>query len=250
MTNLILILAFAALCVGAGAVFRLRREFLVTEGFAGLLYHHGKLVQALSAGRHVRFGRNFRLVQLDTRKAVLNVAGQEVLTSDNVGVKISLVLITQITDAGKTQSADNYIMHLYSAAQAAMRTVVAAISIDVLLAQRVSISAQLRELLAPPAEALGLLIHSAEVRDVMLPGELRKAFSEVLKARQEGLAALERARGESAALRNLANAARVLDEQPALMSLRFLQSLEASKQTVVLNDLSALAMPRAKKSAD
>jgi len=76
----------------------------------------------------------------------------------------------------------------------------------------------------------------------MLPGELRKAYSEVLKAKQEGQAALERARGESAALRNLANAARLIESQPALVTLRFLQTLEASTsgKTFVMNDLAAL----------
>ena len=71
---------------------------------------------------------------------------------------------------------------------------------EALLSQRVAIGAQLRELVAPQAEAIGVQVHAVEVRDVMLPGELRKAFSEVLKAKQEGQAALERARGESAAL--------------------------------------------------
>lgn len=94
----------------------------------------------------------------------------------------------------------------------------------------------------PQAEALGIQVHTAEVRDLMLPGELRKAFSEALKARQEAQATLERARGESAALRNLANAARLLETQPALATLRFLQMLEGSNtaKTFVLNDLSAL----------
>jgi len=65
----------------------------------------------------------------------------------------------------------------------------------------------------------------------MLPNDLKRAFSEVLKAKQEGQAALERARGESAALRNLANAARVLDGNPALMNLRLMQSLSAARNS-------------------
>ena len=87
-----------------------------------------------------------------------------------------------------------------------VRTAVAGVTMEALLTQRIAIGAQLRELIAPMAEAVGVQVHAVEVRDVMLPGELRKAFSEVLKAKQEGQAALERARGESAALRNLANA--------------------------------------------
>ncbi len=75
---------------------RFRYEFIINEGFVGLLYHEGKLTEALLAGRHIRWGRHFRVVPLETRKTLLPVAGQEVLTADNIGVKISLVL----TNAG------------------------------------------------------------------------------------------------------------------------------------------------------
>ncbi len=221
---------------------RYRQEFIVNTGSAGLLYHEGRLVQTLLAGRHVRWGRNFRLASIDLRKTLLTVPGQEVLSSDNVGVKISLVLTIQITDAAKTAEADNHLTHLYSAAQTATREVVAGITLDALLAQRTAIGAQLREQVSPRAEALGLQLLAVEVRDVMLPGELRKAFSEVLKAKQEGLAALERARAESAALRNLSNAARLIEGQPSLTTLRLLQTLEATNQTIVLNDLSVLGL--------
>src|SRR5205085_8276047 len=75
----------------------------------------------------------------------------------------------------------------------------------------------------------GLSVLALEIKDAMLPNDLKRAFSEVLKAKQEGQAALERARGESAALRSLANAARVLEGNPALMNLRLMQSLSAAQ---------------------
>ena len=68
----------------------------------------------------------------------------------------------------------------------------------------------------------------------MFPGDVKKAFTEVLKAKQEGQAALERARGESAALRNLANAARLLENNPALQNLRLMQSMSAAGNTLVM----------------
>jgi regulator of protease activity HflC (stomatin/prohibitin superfamily) len=176
------------------------------------------------------------------------VAGQEVLSADNVGVKLSVVLTMQIVDAAKSvMSADNHTAHIYSGTQTAIRAIVAGVTMDALLTQRVAIGAQIRALVTPQADAVGVEIHGAEVRDVMLPGDLRKAFSETLKAKQEGLAALERARGESAALRNLANAARLIDSQPALATLRFLQTLgnTNASQMVVMNDMSAFA-PAAK----
>src|SRR6185295_8718057 len=151
------------------------------------------------------------------------------------GVKLSIVLTTQIVDPAKSvQAADNHATHIYSATQTAVRTVVAGVTMEALLTQRVAIGAQLRELVAPQAEAVGVQVHAVEVRDVMLPGELRKAFSEVLKAKQEGQAALERARGESAALRNLANAARLLEGNPALQNLRLMQSISTSGNTLVM----------------
>ncbi len=241
--TLILIFAVAGVVVANFIGARYRREFVVNDGFVGLLYHEGKLAETLAAGRHVRWGKNYRIALVDTRKTLLQVAGQEVLSADNVGVKLSVVLTTQIVDAAKSvQAADNHVAHIYSATQTAVRTVVAGVTLEALLTQRVAISAQLRELIAPQAETVGVQVHAVEVRDVMLPGELRKAFSEVLKAKQEGQAALERASGESAALRNLANAARLIEGQPALATLRFLQTLEASNagQTFVMNDLSAL----------
>jgi regulator of protease activity HflC (stomatin/prohibitin superfamily) len=229
---------------------RYRREFIVTESFAGLLFHEGKLSETLVAGRHVRWGKHYQIALVDGRKTLLHVAGQEVLSADNVGVKLSIVLTTQIVDAAKTaQAADNYVAHIYSATQTSVRGIVVGVTLEALLSERVAIGAQLRDLIAPHAEAVGVQIHAAEVRDVMLPGELRKAFSEVLKAKQEGQAALERARGESAALRNLANAARLIDSQPALATLRFLQTLgngnANANQMVVMNDMSAFA-PAAK----
>ena len=106
--------------------------------------------------------------------------------------------------------------------------VVAAQPVEALLSQRLEIGKQLLAAVRPEAEKVGVTVHATEVKDVMFPGELKKVFTEVLKAKQEGQAALERARGESAALRNLANAARLMEDNPALQNLRLLQSITAA----------------------
>src|SRR3954471_358626 len=80
---------------------KLYHAFIVPEGYAGLLYQHGKFVEQLAPGRHVRWGRNFTVDAQDTRKAFLVVAGQEVLTADNIAVKLSLISVYQITDPVK-----------------------------------------------------------------------------------------------------------------------------------------------------
>lgn len=236
------IAALLALAILLHALLRRRREFLVRAGTTSVLLRKGRIEEALPPGRHVRWGRHLEIVPLDLRRTLLQVPGQDVLTSDQVGVKLSLTATIRIADPFKVlQAVDSHVTHLYHALQGAVRTAVAGQSMEALLEQRVAIGEAVRLSASPLAEAVGVALESVEVRDVMLPGELRKAFSEVLKAKQEGQAALERARGESAALRSLANAARLLEAQPALTTLRFLQTLEQSGlQPKVVLDASGM----------
>ena len=233
-TYIIILITFAivAFLMLVSALLKLRRVFIVPEGYAGLLYQHGKFVEVLAPGRHVRWGRGFTVDPQDTRKTFLAIAGQEVLTSDNIGVKLSLVVTYQVADPVKAaHETQNWSGELYNAAQLALRHVVSGVAAEALLTQRLDIAPQLLARVQPDAAKIGINVHAVEVKDVMLPAELKRAFGDVLKAKQEGQAALERARGESAALRNLANAARVLEGNPALMNLRVLQSLATAQST-------------------
>jgi regulator of protease activity HflC (stomatin/prohibitin superfamily) len=197
-----------------------RRAFLVPEGYAGLLYHKGKFVSVLKAGRHIRWSRHYTLDAQDLRKAALLVAGQEVLTADNVSLKLSLLVSYQVVDPAKAaHDTQNWQGDLYNAAQLALRAVVNGAGVEALLNQRLEIGTHLLARVQPEGAKIGVNVLAVEVKDVMFPAELKRAFSDVLKAKQEGQAAPERARGESAALRNLANAARVLEGDPALMNL-------------------------------
>ncbi len=181
-------------------------------------------------GRHICWGRFYTWNALDIRKTSLLVAGQEVLTADNVGLKASVLVTFQIADPVKaTHDTQNWSADLHNAAQLALRAVVGGIAVETLLGQRLELGAQLLARVQPDATKIGINVLAVELKDVMFPTDLKRAFAEVLKAKQEGQAALERARGESAALRNLANAARVLEGNPALMNLRLMQSLTAAQ---------------------
>jgi regulator of protease activity HflC (stomatin/prohibitin superfamily) len=103
-TIILIVISIIAFLVLASALSKLptvRHIFNVPEGYAGLLYQHGKFIEVLAPGRHVRWGRNFALDAQDSRKAFLAVAGQEVLTSDNIAVKLSLVVTYQVADPGE-----------------------------------------------------------------------------------------------------------------------------------------------------
>ena len=211
---------------------RFRHVFIVPEGYAGLLYQHGKFLAQLGVGRNIRWGRGFTLAHQDLRKAILAVTGQEVLTADNVSLKASLSVSYQIADPVKAvHGTQNWPSDLHNQVQLALRAVVGELAVEALATQRQSVASKLLALVQPEAAKFGVQVHAVELKDLMYPAELKRAFAESLKARQEGQAALERARGESAALRNLANAARVLEGNPELLNLRLLQSITAAQST-------------------
>jgi regulator of protease activity HflC (stomatin/prohibitin superfamily) len=228
--TIIAIAAVVGVVIGLPQLFKFRRAFSVPEGWTGLMYHYGLYVRRNNAGRHVIWGRGWTMNLIDLRKASTLVANQEVLTADHVNLKISLLVTYQVTDAVKAaHETQNSLSDLYNAAQLALRAVLGGIAVETLLNRRLEISAQLLARVQPDAAKIGINVLAVEVKDVMFPTELKRAFADVLKAKQEGQAALERARGESASLRNLANAARVLEGNPALMNLRLMQSLTAAQ---------------------
>ena len=233
MARLVVLLLLAIVVLAVRA--RLRR-ITVFEYERGLLYVRGRFHAVLDPGQYWIWTPTRVLTKVDTRPRIAAVPGQEVLTADGIAVKLSLVASYRVSDPILAVNGQaSYEVSLYTELQLAIRRLVSAEPIDSLLEKRPQIGAQLVELVRGPAAAFGLELESADVKDLTLPGELKKLFTQVTKARQEGLAALERARGETAALRNLANAARLVQDTPSLMQLRLLQVVgEQSGNTVVL----------------
>jgi regulator of protease activity HflC (stomatin/prohibitin superfamily) len=116
---------------------------------------------------------------------------------------------------------------LHTRLQLALRQAVAERDLDAALAERGELGTMIGDLVRRDAEAFGVMLHSVSVRDFMVGANLRTAFADVVAARQQGLAALERARGESAAVRNLANTAQLMEKHPGIMQLRLLQAVES-----------------------
>lgn len=227
----LLVLAIAGLFVRA----RLRRV-TVFEYERALLYASGKFRSLLDPGQYWIWTPTRMVSKVDVRPRIVSVPGQEVLTADGIAVKVSLVAQYRVADPVVAVNAQaNYETALYTELQLAIRRIISGESIDSLLERRPALATQLTEAAKDAAARLGLELVQADVRDLTLPGDLKKLFTQVTKARQEGLAALERARGETAALRNLANAARLVSDNPALIQLRLLQVVgEQSGNTVVL----------------
>lgn len=224
-----MITTLAMIAVGLWAlVCLLIVKVVVPAGHVALLYRHGRLLRVLEPGRHYRPRVGTTWTFLDARLQILTITGQEVLSRDNLALKLSLAVQWRVVDAERSALAvQNVDSALRTAVQLGVRRVLSEHGLEQIVESRSAIGAELLAGLADEVASFGVELKSVELKDVTLPGELKRIFHEVVKAQQQGRAALERARGETAALRNLANAARLLEQTPALRDVRLLQAIEA-----------------------
>ncbi|MEV6069231.1 slipin family protein [Nocardia sp. NPDC052001] len=200
-----------------------------------LLYRDGTLERVLEPGRHRYDAERCSLVSVDMRPRLLQVGGQELLTRDGLSVRVSYAADWVVTDPVAFTTGAQYAEPvLYGAIQEAVRDLIAAHTLDELVADRALLNGDVQRV-AAAVEHLGIKVSGLRAKDLMLPGELRKAALETVLARERGRAELERARAEAAALRSLANTAKLLDEHPALLRLRTLQVATAPGAKIVLD---------------
>jgi regulator of protease activity HflC (stomatin/prohibitin superfamily) len=230
MTDIILpvllILAFGAIL--AWMIFC--TTHVVQDRETALLYRHGRFVEVLAPGRHRLWGYGYELLRFDKRRADFSISGQEFLAADKAGLKVTAVVEYRIADAVRFHNAAvNPVGSLYHAVQLALRHCIGGQTLEAALERRADLSAALLADVRPAAEELGLVLETIAVKDLMIGGELKRVFLAGLTARQESLLTLEKARAEAAAIRTLANAARVFETHPALLQLKFLQALEKAE---------------------
>lgn len=206
------------------------QDVIVNEYETGLFYKNGRFMRTLGPGRHrawSAFGRGERIEKLDTRLTTLAVNGQEMLTADNITLRLNLSAAYRVSDAARAvNTVQNYALALYTEIQLALRALVTTLELDALMADRETLAADLRTRVRPAAETFGLTLESVGVRDIILPGEVKKMLAREAEALREGRAALVAAREETAAVRATLNTARMLAENPTLLQLRGLKSLE------------------------
>jgi regulator of protease activity HflC (stomatin/prohibitin superfamily) len=215
----------------------------------GLLYRSGSFVKLLDAGRY-RYLKSRSVIQIvDTRKKLISLSGQDILTKDNVNVKISLAGFYQIADPVKAnRQSQNYADELYNIAQMALRNIAGSFTLDALLEKKSEMDAMLLATVAPKAEELGLSVSTIAMKDIMLPANLKKAYSGVLEAQKEAQRQLEKARGEQAVLRSLANASVLYESNPMLLQARIIQALSVGNNTIVFGADDKLTINEKPKS--
>lgn len=242
---IIVLIVICTIALGLQALFVHRfRLGIVNEHERALKFVNGKYVGVLGAGSHWHYGRRATLLRVDIRKRLLTVPAQEVITSDGVSLRASLAAQFQVTQPEVAlRVVEDYQAVLYSELQSALREVLSGMDADAALEQRGIFGPRLLEIAKPGAAAIGVDLQAVHVKDLMLPTPLKNMFAQVVQARKEGQAALERARGEAAAMRSLANTARLLQQNPQLYNLRLLQSIGESRGNTIVVGVSPAEAP-------
>ena len=194
-----------------------------------LLYRDGVLIDRLEPGLHVFWKGTGKITwkTVDRREQVADVAGQEIMTSDKVTLRVNLLVTYIVTDAVRAVTGtSDFNQALYREAQLVLRAAVGTKTLDALLGDKEAVGAEVREALAARAESIGVAVKSVGLRDIILPGDMKSLLNQVIAAQKEAEANLIRRREETAAARSQANTAKLLAENPQLARMKELELLK------------------------
>ncbi|PWE77883.1 membrane protease subunit, stomatin/prohibitin [Bradyrhizobium sp. SUTN9-2] len=217
-------------------------ETVVENHEAGLLYVEGRLVERLAPGRHAFWtvGRKIEVKRLDLRPQAVEITAQEMLTKDRIALRVTLTAFRRIVDPERTvATVPDVDAWLYRLVQFAIREAVAGRTLDEVLSAKAALDAELRDYVRARVAVSGVEVTELGVKDVILPGEIRELVNKVVEAERVAKANLIRRQEETAATRSLLNTARLMEENPLLLRLKELESLERLVEKVGRIDLHA-----------
>jgi regulator of protease activity HflC (stomatin/prohibitin superfamily) len=217
-------------------------EHVIENHEAGLLYIEGRLVERLAPGRHAFWiaGRKIEVKRFDLRPQAVEITAQEMLTRDRIALRVTLTAFRRIVDPERVAAAvadvDGW---LYRLVQFAIREAVAARTLDEVLSAKNALDAELRAFVRERIVETGLEVMELGVKDVILPGEIRELVNKVVEAERTAKANQIRRQEETAATRSLLNTAKLMEDNPLLLRLKELESLERLVEKVGRIDLHA-----------
>jgi len=200
---------------------------ILTEYERGVIFRLGKLLdQPKGPGVIVVFRPIDRIVRISLRTVVHDVPPQDIITRDNVSVKVNAVVYFRVIDPRRAVvEVENYNYATSQLAQTTLRSVLGQAELDDLLAQRDRLNAQLQQILDHQTDPWGIKVSAVEVKHVDLPQDMQRAMARQAEAEREKRGKIIHAEGELIASEKLAQAAGVLAQQPSAITLRYLQTL-------------------------
>ena len=199
---------------------------IVNEYERVVVFRLGRLVDARGPGLVLIIPVIERATRVDLRVVTLDVPPQDVITRDNVTVKVDAVVLFRVVDANRAKVVvEDYIRATSLLSQTTLRSVCGQAELDELLADREKINEKIQTSLDADTEPWGIKVAKVEVKQLDLPQEMQRAMAKQAEAERERRAKVTNAEGELQAAQKLAEAAAILDREPAALTLRYLQTL-------------------------
>ncbi len=199
---------------------------ILREYERGVIFRLGRLIGAKGPGIIFIIPGVDKLLRISLRTVTMDIPPQDVITRDNVSIKVNAVVYFRVMDPNRAVvEVENYLYATSQLAQTTLRSVVGQVELDELLAQREKINVQLQDILDKHTEPWGIKVSLVETKQVDLPEEMRRAIARQAEAERERRAKVIHADGEFQAAEKLAQAANVISVNPAALQLRFLQTL-------------------------
>ncbi len=204
-------------------------DVIIQQHEAGLLFIDGKLVEELKPGHHTFWtvDRKVRISTIDLRPQAHEITAQEILTKDRVSIRVTMTAFTKVTSPRKvTEETSDYATYVYRLVQFAVREAIANRTLDEVLNNRETVDQQIRDHVDEHIGDIGVEVKSLGIKDIILPGDMRELINRVVEAEKVAQANLIKRREETAATRSLLNTARLMEDNPLLLRLKELETLE------------------------
>jgi regulator of protease activity HflC (stomatin/prohibitin superfamily) len=199
---------------------------VIQEYESGVIFRLGRFAEVKRAGLNWIVPGVDRMVKVDLRTVTRDVPPQDVITRDNVSLKVSAVIYFRVIDAERAViQVENFLYATSQLAQTTLRSTLGKLELDDLLAQREKINKELQQVLDLHTEPWGIKVTAVEVKAIDLPTEMQRAMARQAEAERERRAKVIAAEGEYQAAEKLGMAADVIDAHPAALQLRYLQTL-------------------------
>ncbi len=199
---------------------------ILREYERAVVFRLGRMVGARGPGLVYVIPGIEKMVKMDMRTVTMDIPPQDVITRDNVSVKVNAVLYFRVLDPNKAViEVENYLFATSQLAQVTLRSVCGQAELDELLSERERINSRIQEILDQQTDPWGIKVVLVELKHIDLPQEMQRAMAKQAEAERERRAKVIHADGEFQASQKLADAAEVIGRQPMALQLRFLQSL-------------------------
>lgn len=216
----LLVIIFLAISFLSSAIKVLR------EYERGVIFRLGRLINVKGPGLIILIPVIDKMVKVSLRTIVLDVPPQDIITNDNVSVKVNAVVYFRVLEPEKAiVQVENFLAATSQISQTTLRSVCGQSELDDLLSQREKINQKLQQIIDAQTEPWGIKVSNVEVKQIDLPQEMQRAMAKQAEAERERRSKVIAAEGEFQASQRLSEAAKILSDQPSAITLRYLQTL-------------------------